>query len=267
MINWQQPWLAPFSPVADIATKSNDWMRAINGAFASLNICNHRGLPIKLVPQAELPPDCAYETFISNTGSVPTRKNLHDFFNALMWLSYPKIKVRLNELQAVEILRTSTATAGNHHVGKHTRGKLRDAATIFDENASLVIVTDESQVVALQEHQWRQIFIQNRSTFGNTWDVNLLGHALMEKLVVPYKAITAHAYIVRVDHTYFALPQKQRMHFLDNQISQSLSDSLSTADFTPLPVLGLPGWWPEQSNDFYDDAAVFRSKRKLRLSN
>ena len=30
----------------------------------------------------------------------------------------------------------------------------------------------------------------------------------------------------------------------------------------PLPVLGIPGWWPEnEKEDFYDDAAVFRPAR------
>ncbi|HBZ06685.1 MAG TPA: DUF3025 domain-containing protein, partial [Massilia sp.] len=31
--------------------------------------------------------------------------------------------------------------------------------------------------------------------------------------------------------------------------------------FTPLPVLGVPGWWPEQDAAFYADTSVFRPKR------
>ncbi len=266
-IDWQQPWMAPLLPLADIATKSSDWLHIFNEASASLNICNHRGLPIKFVPQANLPPECPYETFISETGSVPTRQNLHDFLNALMWLSYPKVKARLNELQAAEILKASIATKINHQVTKHARGRLRDAATIFDENAALMIVADESQIEALREHRWHQVFVQNRTTFGHTWDVNLFGHALMEKLVTPYKSITAHAFIVRVDKTFFTQSQEQRMRLLDHQVSRNLSDNLSTADFTPLPVLGVPGWWPHQIDEFYNDASVFRPKKKLHPSN
>jgi len=34
-----------------------------------------------------------------------------------------------------------------------------------------------------------------------------------------------------------------------------------TADLFPLPVLGIPGLWPEnQHPGFYDDSAVFRSR-------
>ena len=32
--------------------------------------------------------------------------------------------------------------------------------------------------------------------------------------------------------------------------------------FLPLPVLGVPGWWPANENPgFYDDADVFRPAR------
>ena len=35
-----------------------------------------------------------------------------------------------------------------------------------------------------------------------------------------------------------------------------------TAAMTPLPVLGVPGWWPENENfSFYDDSFVFRPRR------
>ena len=67
---------------------------------------------MRFVPQAELPAGIAYETFISETGGVPTRDNLHDFFNALVWLTYPKIKVRLNAMQALEIERRKQTAAG-----------------------------------------------------------------------------------------------------------------------------------------------------------
>jgi hypothetical protein len=49
---------------------------------------------------------------------VPTRENLHDFFNGLVWQTFPLIKRELNALQAAQI-----AAAG---VGK-SRGPARDA--------------------------------------------------------------------------------------------------------------------------------------------
>ena len=38
--------------------------------------------------------------------------------------------------------------------------------------------------------------------------------------------------------------------------------SWSAKPFLPLPVLGVPGWWPANENPgFYDDADVFRPAR------
>ena len=85
----------------------------------------------------------------------------------------------------------------------------------------------------------------------------------MEKLVHPYKAITAHTRVVLVDDGYFALDHAARRAWIDRRVAQELADQgLSNADFTPLPVSGVPGWWPEQDAAFYADASVFRPKRQ-----
>jgi len=44
-----------------------------------------------------------------------------------------------------------------------------------------------------------------------------------------------------------------------------LVQGLSTANFVPLPVLGVPRWWPQQDEPFYADAFVFRPKRASAL--
>jgi hypothetical protein len=38
--------------------------------------------------------------------------------------------------------------------------------------------------------------------------------------------------------------------------------ALTTSDYTPLPILGVPNWWSGQDLDFYADQSVFRAKRK-----
>ena len=85
----------------------------------------------------------------------------------------------------------------------------------------------------------------------------------MEKLVAPRKAITAHTRVNFAGDAYFTLDDAARRTWLDERVAQDLAQQgLTTADFTPLPVLGLPGWCEGQDNDFYNDAAVFRPKRK-----
>ena len=139
------------------------------------------GVPI-FVPQAQLPVGEAYESFIYNTHCVPTRENLHDFFNALCWFRFPKTKSYLNAEQAQTIERDGLLTA---------RGSLRDALTLLDENACFVWCEDPVWH-SLQAHHWMDAFWHQRAMWSQV-RVELFGHALLEKLCTPYKAITAHA--------------------------------------------------------------------------
>lgn len=254
-IDWKRPWLAPYLATAQLITHAADWRAEMNMLAAAKGLRNHRGLPIRFVPQADLPPDTTYEAFISQTGGVPTRENLHDFFNALIWLSFPGIKIQLNALQAAAIARADVKAYGA------SRGKLRDAATIFDENAALLVVRDTALVDELRAHRWHEVFTARRDAFGRDCEIWLFGHALMEKLVNPYKAITAHAWPVIVDAAFFEMTPPEKRTWLDHATSRHLSDNLVTSDFTPLPVLGIPGWWEGQDAGFYADTRVFRPSR------
>lgn len=260
VVDWSRPWLAPLVPKAQSVVQAANWRDEVNAAATVAALHNHRGLPIRFVPQADLPPGMAYEAFISATGGVPTRDNLHDFLNALVWLTFPRVKARLNALQAAEI--SNAIGRGSARPFLSVRGRVRDAATIFDENAALLVARDRELIEALREHRWQEVFIDRREEFGRTWEVWLFGHALMEKLVDPYKAITAHAWPLVAGDDFFALTEANKREWLDEAVAGQLRDNLETSDFTPLPVLGVPGWWERQDDDFYRDKAVFRPKRK-----
>jgi hypothetical protein len=257
LVDWTRPWLESVRPVASFLSKEANWLDNVNALAADRGILNHRRLPIRFVPQSHLPANTAYEAFISSTGNVPTRDNLHDFFNALVWLSFPGIKVQLNALQASELFKHGAMA--NVAV---SRGKLRDAATIFDENAALFVTNDATLIDALRNHQWKSLFIDRRADFNNACGAWLFGHALMEKLVSPYKAITAHTFPVLVDDTFFSLSQQAKLGWLDRVVSEKLAAGLTMSDLTPLPVLGVPGWWGGQDDVFYTDDNVFRPKRR-----
>ncbi|GGC80067.1 DUF3025 domain-containing protein [Undibacterium terreum] len=273
-IDWTRAWYASVLPLAteiggapsvdanadvDVVAYAG-WRGKINAYAAQAALRNHRQQALRFVTQEELPEGMAYEAYISDTGHIPTRENLHDFFNALVWLNFPMIKMQLNALQSAQI-----ASLG---VGK-SRGAARDAATIFDENAALLVIrhSDEGAALldALQNHRWQQAFVEQRHLFGTHCEVWSFGHALMEKLVQPYKAITAHAWPVIVEANYFDLDVHARRAYLDRKVAQQLKGhALTTADYTPLPVLGIPGWWPDQNEEFYADTQVFRPKRLAR---
>ena len=100
--------------------------------------------------------------------------------------------------------------------------------------------------------------------FGRDAELWLFGHALMDKLTAPRKAITAHTRVVFVGDDYFALADGADRRALVDRIvtAQLVAEGLHNSCFTPLPVLGVPGWWPGQDEAFYADTSVFRPKRQ-----
>jgi len=276
-IDWTRPWYGAVRPAFDRlepAAGGAGFIDAFNASAMRLGLQNHRGQAIRFVPQAALPPDTAYEQFIGATGGVPTRDNLHDFFNGLVWQTFPLIKRELNALQAAQIAAAGVGTS---------RGAARDAATIFDENAALLVVRDSEQGRALVEdlraHRWVEALWTRRAMFGHAdggehngdnsggdagggAELWLFGHALMEKLVAPRKAITAHTRVVFACDAFFSLPWQERRVWIDFTVAGLLAaEGLTTAAFMPLQVLGVPGWWPGQDEAFYLDQTVFRPKR------
>lgn len=205
-----------------------------------------RPAPVRFVPQSALPPGQAYEQFIFDTRTVPTRDNLHDLFNGLCWMQFPLTKTRLNQLQAEQL-----ATLGVQSL----RGPVRDALTVFDENAAF-LQAPPPLWDALLARDWHRLFVTLRPLWAQA-RLTLFGHALLEKLVSPRKPITAHVYLAPV-----AMDLIVGTGQLDTVVAASLSaEVLTSKPFAPLPVLGVPGWWPDNENfSFYDDPKVFRPR-------
>lgn len=245
-IDWGRPWLRPYrteGEALDAAWRAGRPVaEALNGGDDPLGgetATAERPAPgPRFVPPSCLPEGEAYEAFIHRTGRVPTRDNLHDLFNGLVWRRFPRIKRRLNELQAAEIQAQGVGSR---------RGAVRDALTLFDENAAL-LQAPEALVSALRRRDWQALFATHRALWADT-TLTLFGHALMEKLALqPRKAITAHVWLLPpgADLQALALPTLA-------------PDVLAGKPFLPLPVLGVPGWWPANERPgFYDDTAVFR---------
>ncbi|WP_321800108.1 DUF3025 domain-containing protein [Caballeronia sp. J97] len=261
-IDWARPWLA------SIEARGRRWQTAalvgydeylavLNEDAAAASPVTGRGKPLAFIAQEELPAGASYEGHIAQTGRVPTRHNLHDFFNGSMWFAYPRIKAALNARQAEQIDALGIGP---------TRGGVRDALTLFDENAVLFACADASLADALRGFGWRTLFADERTAWGTRCEARIFGHALLEKLVAPYKACTGHAWIVDVPADYFSLDDAARRALLDERVAQRLSAGpLDSRAFAPLPVLGVPGWWEANAlHDFYDDVSVFRPGRRFR---
>lgn len=245
-IDWARPWLAPWrdlgEPVAHAVCSGLPLHEALNRQQAS---------PLPFIAQHELPGGIAYEDYIFQHQQCPVREGLHDFFNGLCWMRFPQTKQHLNRLQAAQIAAQGIGA---------TRGPVRDAITVFDENAA-VMQAPQPLWDALQARDWHHLFVTLRPLWAQA-QVLLFGHALLEKLVLPRKAMVAHVYRIESAITIEA-NNGVNTAVMDDFLVKNLSTTvLATKPFLPLPVLGIPGWWADnQTPDFYDDPSVFRQSR------
>ena len=241
-IAWDAAWLAPWRSTGPAVAL--EWLRGGTVHAALGSVPQAATLSVRFAPQSSLPDGIAYEQHIFDTRHVPTRDNLHDFFNGLVWLAFPQAKRRLNQLQAQAI-----AADGVQAV----RGPLRDALTVFDENGAL-LDAPPALWEALQARDWHRLFVDLRPLWAQARLV-LFGHALLEKLVTPRKPMVAHV--------YRAQAAGNSTQALDDWLAHELQPQRwATKPFVPLPVLGVPGWWPANADPaFYADNQVFRGPR------
>ena len=199
--HYWQPWQQWFNPVPNLAL-------APAGQVAEyLNRVKPDTLAKHFVPQEDLPSAMAYESYIALEDRIPTRDGLHDFFNGLCWFAFPQTKAHFNQLHQVQIAR----------LGLQARGRIRDMLTVLDENGFLIQAPDPLWE-ALQAKQWHKAFVEFQALWQDT-RVMVFGHALLEKLVNPYKDITAHALRVP-NELVFPIQPACRMAYKDFRMPQ-----------------------------------------------
>jgi Protein of unknown function (DUF3025) len=264
------PWCAPYNEELALFQQGlshEQLLEALSASADGRQLRNAHGQPLSFVDSdtvsADLDrADLAYESWVFKTGQVPTRSlgqaGWHDLFNALVWLAFPTSKSFLNRLQAEAISRDG--------VGMQ-RGSLRDAITLLDESAVLLASAAPDAVLALREHRWSDALHEQRADWGRLIQASVFGHAVLQKLVDPYKSLCAHSYVIEVDPSYFSLTAQAQRAVLDRKLlSQLESDHagghLASKPFFPLPVLGIPHWSADNHlAAFYEDPTVFRPKR------
>lgn len=250
--DWRHPGLQAYAAwgeaVQDHLALGLSMAQAMNRLTASLShesALAHPGLP-RFIPGDALPPDLPYEVFIHQQRAVPTRDNWHDGFNALCWLRLPVLKWHFNRLQAEVISREGI---------RAQRGPVRDAITVFDENG-LLLQAPDALWQAIAQRQWQRAFVDLRSAWAQCRWV-IVGHALLDHLRRPFKGITAHVLRWPTD---WGTDETTLAHGMASQLS---AEVLARKPFTPLPVMGMPGWMLGQDEaDFFADHTVFRPARR-----
>ena len=148
---------------------------AINTIAGERDVRNHRGFPIVFVPQAALPSATAYEAFIGETGSVPTRENLHDFFNALVWYHFPLTK---------NILYEKFLTLRRNRLDHGRRSKPEDWLTLLDEGGEIV---DSQKNGVIFGHAILENFILSPDRNINSLKINLNDPTVDQDLIESLK--------------------------------------------------------------------------------
>ncbi len=221
---------------------------------------------LRFVPQesGKLPFERQYEPRCYLSGEVPTRENnWHDLFNALVWLTFPKAKAAINARHYHALCKRCVAADSQ-------RGSVRDMNTLFDESGVIVAYANEELAQRLCGFCWKELFWQHRTQVQTGMGFYLFGHGLYEKALQPYIGMTGQGLLLRVPQEFFGWPLPHRLVLLDEMMAVYWNDPQhcrSTRELTPVPLLGIPGWWADNlREDFYDNAAYFRPGRQSRAA-
>jgi len=204
-----------------------------------------------------------YEPRIYLTGEVQTRlENWHDFFQVLIWAAFPRTKSVLNAKHYEAIAQRLTSTPNNKQ-----RSSAENALTQFDECGAIVVSCDARLLQLITEFRWKELFWQHRFLIKNKLRCFVFGHAIYEKALNPYPGMTAHAVLFTVAEEFLLQPLNEQLRYLDRTVAESFQNNAysSPKSFQPFPVLGMPGWDKNNTNEFYyDNVNYFRPGRSRR---
>ncbi|MCA1928812.1 DUF3025 domain-containing protein [Rheinheimera sp.] len=198
-----------------------------------------------------------YEDFIYQSQQIPMRaNNWHDLFGALIWCLFPKTKKVMNQLHMEQI----------HQFGSKERSKIRHKLTLLDECGVLLCIKPSERYLLdlLRNHQWTQAFYQHRAQWERLTPL-MFGHANYEMATKPFIGLTGKLWSIELPEQA-ELPQGIKgYNFVDNLLAKQLVHAevlLDNQQLSPLPLLGVPGWYKEQDLAFYADTSYFRPKRQ-----
>ena len=251
-MNFDHPAFAPYLTLIDalglahgILAPTPDGLEALNALAATLGTTQARGLPLRFfAPDGRLSAR-DYETHILQTGQVPTRADTwHDVLNALVWLRFPRFKSALNAAHGEAIAREADTR----------RGRRRDALTVLDESGVWVISRDAAWPRLLAERAWRSLFWHHRHEVTSAMRFVVVGHALLEKALAPYPAMTGKCLML--------ISESLDPDAADAQSVTALDAIDTPRQLAPLPVQGIPGWDAANADAaYYDNEVVFRPAR------
>lgn len=249
----ESPYFSGLAAHAGHFSRFTDWpgLADLNQRAVEYAASNASGQPLRFGEQTQRCSQRDYEHGIHASGQVPTRPaSWHDFFNALIWLAWPRAKAALNSVQ-----NESLNTPGDQ------RGPISDAATLFDESGLVLVAPDAGIAALLRAKQWRQAFWEARPAWQAA-RLYVFGHSLLEKSLQPAPGMTGKCLFIKADTR--AIPAASVPAWLDERVALDWECRriMRPSDLFALPIQGVPGFDAAScSADYYADERIFRPAR------
>lgn len=207
-----------------------------------------------------------YEQHVARLSAVPTRpRHFHDFFNMAVWAHFPKLRWALNALHVDPEPGPKDPRNG--------RAPAQNLAATFDEAGMLVISTSRSVLEELRALRFKRAFWERREELLSTTRFWIVGHGLLESLLVPHPGLAARSLLLHVP----SLPTHDQaahdaLRFEIDGIAATRIHAWRSGRtvLDPVPVLAIPGFSANDSGEFYEDMQNVRfepiSRRPLDIN-
>ena len=254
---------AAFAPIAPALARLDPHRWPTHAQLTALaeGVVTSRGSAVRFVPPRTQRDEGRpyYELHIAETGEVQTRPdNWHDLFNALSWIAFPKAKAAINAQHAAMLAEGGEPEA-------RRRSPERDALTLFDEGGVVVASSSPALLRLIVDFEWKELFWQRRAELAEKVRFIAFGHSLFEKMLDPFIGIVAKTVFVPVSDFFAMLPPESQVEEVDALLAAHFSSPSrfsSPKAMAPMPVLGIPGWYPDTGREsYYDDPDHFRQER------
>lgn len=195
-----------------------------------------------------------YEAWVAATRSVPSRaRDWHDFFSMSVWAHLPRVRWALNRLHVNADPRVADPRNG--------RTAVQNVAAQFDESGLIVASSDPEVLADLSALAFKRVFWERRASLPVTTRFIAVGHGSLESLLHPHFALVGKALLLPLSS-----PPPEDPAALFDVVDELAAGAVASWDRTlpalaPVPLLGIPGWSPQQTSEFYDNARYFRQQR------
>ena len=238
-----------------------DYQNYLNNTDNPISVKSGKKLKVVAQDTTQSAFEHGYEPRIYLKGELQTRtESWHDFFQILVWKLFPKTKALLNELHYHAI--KSRLDSSN---SSSQRSVLENTLTQYDECGAVIISTNQKLLEQINHFDWHTLFWKHRADVEKHLKCIVFGHAIYEKGIRPYIGMTCHSVLLHVPDTIFSSTREKLFEHLDSVLEKHFTKSLiqTPQDLSPFPLLGMPGWHPENNQEnFYHNSSYFRPGRK-----